>query len=251
MAEGRIFIHPMSSMRDLCKRTLLLREMNYFLLTLMTYKSLKHSGIWNSPAICKNNISIGYLPLHHDADCLCSNFNLFSNIRVNGFQKFLLCLLEKKIQTYHIQWTYKMYDLVLDKLSKCLLLFGKCNVCHSSHLFHQYTPSDLIEANDCSKDQGITCLFQYSVSVICFSWIWNHITRGSGSKISRQHNRCIFKGWDVQEEFCTTGGCVHIQGWCTFFPNIFLDIPTREDGPLHCLEMLGTNYLLMWSHIPQ
>ena len=45
MAEGRIFIHPMSSMRDLCKRTLLLREMNYFLLTLMTYKSLKHSGI--------------------------------------------------------------------------------------------------------------------------------------------------------------------------------------------------------------
>jgi hypothetical protein len=39
---------------------------------------------------------------------LCSDFNLFSNICVNGFQKFLLCLLDKKSK-HHIQWTYKMY----------------------------------------------------------------------------------------------------------------------------------------------
>jgi hypothetical protein len=96
MTGGRIFIHLMGSIRDLCKRTLLLREINYFLLTLMTHRSLKHTGIQNLPAICKNNISISYLPLHHYADCLCSDFNLFSNICVNGFQQFFLCLLEKK-----------------------------------------------------------------------------------------------------------------------------------------------------------
>ena len=97
--------------RTMLKNTALKRNeslLRYFLLTLMTYKSLKHIGIQNSPAICKNNISISYLPLYHDADCLCSYFNLFSNIRVNGFHKFLLCLLEKRIQTYHIQYTYKM-----------------------------------------------------------------------------------------------------------------------------------------------
>jgi len=55
---------------------------------------------------------------------------------------------------------------------------------------------------------------------------------GTGSKISRQCNRGIFVDWDVQEEFCTTGGRVHIQVWCTFFPNTFFDIPTPEDGPL-------------------
>jgi hypothetical protein len=101
MAGGRIFIHLMDSMRDSCKRTLLLREMNYFLLILMTHKSLKNTGIRNSPAIRKNNISISYLPLHHDADCLCSDFNLFSNICVNGFQKFLLCLLKKNSNISH------------------------------------------------------------------------------------------------------------------------------------------------------
>jgi len=41
MAGGRIFTHLMGSMRDLFKRTLLLREINYFLLTTMTHKSLK------------------------------------------------------------------------------------------------------------------------------------------------------------------------------------------------------------------
>jgi len=66
-----------------------------------------------------------------------------------------------------------------------------------------------------------------------------------------QNFKAIFMGWDVQEEFCTTGGCVDIQGWCTFFPNTTLDIPTTEDGPLHCLKMLGTDYLLMWCHISQ
>jgi hypothetical protein len=45
MAGGRIFIHLMGNMRDLCKRPLLLREINYFLLTLMTHKSMKHIGI--------------------------------------------------------------------------------------------------------------------------------------------------------------------------------------------------------------
>jgi len=45
MAGGRIFTHLMGSMRDLCKRTLLLREIKYFLLTPMTHKSLKHVGI--------------------------------------------------------------------------------------------------------------------------------------------------------------------------------------------------------------
>jgi hypothetical protein len=42
--------------------------------------------------------------------------------------------------------------------------------------------------------------------------------------------RCggIFKGWDVQEECCRTGGCMHIQRWCNF-SNIFLNIPTSED----------------------
>jgi hypothetical protein len=48
-----------------------------------------------------------------------------------------------------------------------------------------------------------------------------------------------------------TGGCVHIQGWCNFFFNIFLDIPTSEDGPLYCLEMMKTNYPLMQSRITQ
>jgi len=45
MAGCRFFTHLMGSMRDSCRRTLLLREINYFLLTPMTHKSLKNVGI--------------------------------------------------------------------------------------------------------------------------------------------------------------------------------------------------------------
>jgi len=90
-------------------------------------------------------------------------------------------------------------------------------------------------------------------SVFSISFFFNTKSHhwGTGSKISRQCNRGIFMGWDVQEEFCIPGGCVHIQGWCTFFPSTFLDSPTTEDGPIHCLKMLGTNYLLIRCHIQQ
>jgi hypothetical protein len=64
-----------------------------------------------------------------------------------------------------------------------------------------------------SSDQGITCLFQYSVSVIYFSWTWNHITGELVPDISRQHTSGIFKGWDVQEELCTqVGVCRYRDG---------------------------------------
>jgi hypothetical protein len=53
-----------------------------------------------------------------------------------------------------------------------------------------------------------------------------------------RHRSGIFKGWDVQEECCRTGGCMHIQWGCNF-SNIFLDIPTPEDKTTTLSQNVG------------
>jgi hypothetical protein len=130
---------------------LLKREMNLIVMllsALMAHKRVKDIGIWNSPAICKNNISISNLPPHHDADCLCSDFNLFSNICVNGFQKFLLRLLPKKSKYITVNGDTKYLHntndlLLLDKLSIYLFLL-MTNAIIVIHVLHFITELPVI-----------------------------------------------------------------------------------------------------------